>query len=358
MQALIQNVYLDADFATDEYKLLEVDEENLKFILDGNSLVIRGDENENAVCCSKTRTYAFKVAEISNPLFVTSNLTIDDSNKLIDANQTTTLKLAKINFMTNTYFELSQARPKLAKLKYLLELNLFCGTSNDSLNNASKKYTIDDFLNEIQSSETEIYTYLNYLEAYNIDGYWRLLDFDYFVGLVEQILKLIDEYSWSYDEIQIENVYAELKDLYPLGILKQFVKYYLTKKDSKNYELDMLKICRLYAEILLKKTLKMRFDEFMKLWQKCVPSSINIDVNMLNGLAYRDDNYIIYLNLVDLPDDIDKRFKFLFEKRKKWPFDEIKTYFSDVVGGSDLNTLIVKNCRAFSENGIKYVTSK
>jgi sister chromatid cohesion protein DCC1 len=318
-------------------------------------LVIRGDENENAVCWSNDKTFAFKVAEISNPLFASSNLILSD-NKQID-NQTTTLKLAKINFMTSTYFELSQTRPKLTKLKYLLELNLFCGTSNDLLNNFSKKYTIDDFLNEIQSSETEIYTYLNYLEAYNIDGYWRLIDFDYFVGLVEQILKLIDENSWSYDEIQIEQLYADLKDLYPLCILKQFVKYYLIKKDLQNYQINRLKICRLYAEILLKKTFKMRFDEFMNLWQKCVPFSMNIDVSMLNGLAYREDNYVVYLNLVDLPDDIDKRFKFLFEKRKKWSFDEIRNYFSDIIG-SDLNTLIVRNCRAFNENGIKYVTSK
>ena len=55
-------------------------------------------------------------------------------------------------------------------LKYLLELNLYCGQSNDNLNENSKKYCIDDFLDLIQSSETEIYNYLNYLEAFNIDG--------------------------------------------------------------------------------------------------------------------------------------------------------------------------------------------
>jgi hypothetical protein len=44
------------------------------FIFNYCSLIIRGNENENAFCCSNSKTYSFKVAEISNPLLITSNI--------------------------------------------------------------------------------------------------------------------------------------------------------------------------------------------------------------------------------------------------------------------------------------------
>lgn len=74
--------------------------------------------------------------------------------------------------MTNTYYELNLTKPKLEKLKYLLELNLYSGNegSNEDEQGQAKKYTIDDFLNIIQASEDEIYNYLNYIEAFNING--------------------------------------------------------------------------------------------------------------------------------------------------------------------------------------------
>ena len=61
-------------------------------------------------------------------------------------------------------------KPIMEKMKYLLELNLYCGVSNENLNENAKKYTVDDFLEIIQASEDEIYKYLNYIEAFNIDG--------------------------------------------------------------------------------------------------------------------------------------------------------------------------------------------
>ena len=41
-----------------------------------SSLIIRGGENDNAVCCSNNSTFSFKVAEVSNPLLITPNLSL------------------------------------------------------------------------------------------------------------------------------------------------------------------------------------------------------------------------------------------------------------------------------------------
>jgi hypothetical protein len=76
----------------------------------------------------------------------------------------------KVKHITSQYFEIKPAKPRTEKLKYLLELNLYSGPANDNNNAGAKKYTIDDFLELIQSSEDQIYKYLNYIEAFNIDG--------------------------------------------------------------------------------------------------------------------------------------------------------------------------------------------
>ena len=68
----------------------------------------------------------------------------------------------------------------------------------------------------IQSSEDEIYTYLKYIEAYKIDGYWRLLDHKYYNELMDNIVKLIDERSWPCTQIPIKEVYDALKPIYGL----------------------------------------------------------------------------------------------------------------------------------------------
>jgi len=40
--------------------------------------------------------------------------------------------------MTNSYFELAKEKPRLQKLKNLLEMNLFCGKAADMNNDAKK----------------------------------------------------------------------------------------------------------------------------------------------------------------------------------------------------------------------------
>lgn len=41
-------------------------------------------------------------------------------------------------FMTNSYFVLAKEKPKLQKLKNLLEMNLYCGKAYEQNNDATK----------------------------------------------------------------------------------------------------------------------------------------------------------------------------------------------------------------------------
>lgn len=75
---------------------------------------------------------------------------------------------------------------------------------------------MDDLLEIIQASEDEIYYYLNYIEAYKIDGYWRLLDFGYYSEIIDNILKLIDERSLPFDKVPMNEMYQDLQQLFNL----------------------------------------------------------------------------------------------------------------------------------------------
>lgn len=75
---------------------------------------------------------------------------------------------------------------------------------------------MEDLLEIIQASEDEVYSYLNYIEAYKIDSYWRLLDFGFYSEIIDNILKVIDERSLPFDRVPIDEIYNELKQLYNL----------------------------------------------------------------------------------------------------------------------------------------------
>lgn len=359
LKPTVQNIYLGKSIASDEIKLIELDEAKIQYLIDGNSLIIRGNDTDNAMCCTKNSTFSFKVAEISNPLLVTSELKFPSN--LEDTGELKSNKV-EISLMTSSYFVLEKVKPKLQKLRNLLEMNFYCGKSMEE-NNDAEKYTITDFLNIIQSSEEEIYNYLNYIEAYKIDGYWRLLDYKYYNELLDNILKIIDEKSWKPDQILVNEIYEELGIIYSLSILNQCINYYFTPiTDNTVYEIKKQKICHFYAETLLRTTLKMRYLEFLNILKRSLPATMNYEFNMehIQDICYIDEPYIYYLNILDLPDEIEKRFKYLFEKRKRWTQDELKAFIADLCSNDniEINNSLTKYCRPFTLNNIKYFTSR
>ncbi len=51
----------------------------------------------------------------------------------------------------------------------------------------------------------------------------------------------------------------------------------------------------------------MRLSDFEDIWKRCVPK-YDVDISMLDGLAYVEEQFIYYLNLYDLPDDVENRY--------------------------------------------------
>ncbi|RNA22299.1 sister chromatid cohesion [Brachionus plicatilis] len=106
----------------------------------------------------------------------------------------------------------------------------------------------------------------------------------------------------------------------------------------------------------------MRFSEFQTILEKTLPNNFDLefDLRLIQDLCYVDEPYVYYLNVLDMPDDLEKRFKYLFEKRKKWSQEELKAYVQDLCSNNaaEISNALTKYCRSYNQNGIKYFTSR
>ena len=105
----------------DEVKLLEVTKDVAESFRVGDTLTIRGDETENAVICSKEKTFEIKEAETSNSLMLVDRVTLPDQ---VDKSVTDRrLGWSSVGSVIHKYIEIIEIRPKLRKLEEVLQKN-------------------------------------------------------------------------------------------------------------------------------------------------------------------------------------------------------------------------------------------
>lgn len=287
---------------------------------------------------------------------------IDDNDKTREINQ------IEITDIFHSYLELRVSRPNIRKLKTLLEENPYQGEEYEK-DNVGKKYTFDDLLDIIQASNEELMKALFDIQAYLINGYWRLLDFDYLSRIFNFILNLVDSNSWPTDEIPELKLLDILQELEPREIIKQCLYWFADFTENfdtdgdKFFKLNERKVSRFYAEILLRPAGKFNLEEFLECWEKCVPDGMITSLSQLDGLALTDctskPNVIYFYPVSDLPNNINDRFYQLFKTRSKWTYDDIYPYIKDLCTATqDVNVLLTKYCRASTQKGIKLYSSK
>ncbi|XP_072535191.1 sister chromatid cohesion protein DCC1 [Salminus brasiliensis] len=349
-----------------DYCLMEVDDTLCKHIEAGKSLIIRGDKEEHAILCSEDKTYDLKMADTSNLLlFVPGCRTPDQLN---DSPSHPQLVHAKIWGFANSYWELRRQRPKLKKLKKLLMENPYCGPPIGTQEEATEsKYTMEDLLERIQASREELEAHLHTIHACEIDGYWRLLEFDYELKLLGHVTQLVDSESWSFSKVPLKTCLEELGPLEPTAMIEHCLNCYGRRYDTDEGEvmfaLDEDKVCRAMAQMLLQNAVKFNLSEFQEVWQQSVPEGMDTRLNQLRGLALVDRSSrpetVFLLRVEDLPEDTLERFNTLFSMREKWTQDDIEPYIQDLCGEKQTTgALLTKHARSSMQNGIKVYNSR
>nr|XP_020727802.1 sister chromatid cohesion protein DCC1 isoform X1 [Odocoileus virginianus texanus] len=329
------------------------------------SLVIRGDKDEQAVLCSEDKTYDLKVADTSNMLLFIPGCKIPEQLKMEETH--CNIIHTEIFGFTNNYWELRRCRPKLKKLKKLLMENTYEGPDSEKEKDSSHlKYTTEDLLDQIQASEEEIMTQLRVLNACEIGGYWRILEFDYEMKLLNHITQLVDSESWSFSKVPLNTCLQELGPLEPEEMIEHCLKCYgkkYTEEGEVYFELSADKVCRATAQMLLQNAVKFNLAEFHEVWQQSVPEGMTTRPDQLKGLALVDrqsrPEIIFLLKAEDLPEGDQERFNSLFSLREKWTEEDIAPYIQDLCGEKlTIGALLTKYARSSMQNGVKVYNSR
>ncbi|RVE62366.1 hypothetical protein OJAV_G00156490 [Oryzias javanicus] len=365
LQSTIHCLSFGENVSSADYCLMELDDTLCKLIETGQSLIIRGDKDERAVLCSGDKTYDLKIADTSNLLLFVPECRIPD--QLGCSEDSPQVVPAQVWGFCNSYWELRKQRPKLKKLKKLLMENPYEGpTLRGQEEKTESRYTMEDLLERIQASEQEIKTHLEVIHACQIDGYWRVLDFDYEMKLLGHVTQLVDSESWSFNKVPLQTSLDELAPLEPRQMIEHCLNCYgkrYTNNDEVFYALHEEKVCRGLALLLLQNAIKFNLKEFQEVWQQSVPEGMSTRLDQLKGVALVDrtshPKTICLLRIEDLPEDTQERFNHLFTLREKWTEEDITPYIQDLCGEKQTTgALLTKYARSSMQNGIKVFNSR
>ncbi|XP_067888305.1 sister chromatid cohesion protein DCC1 isoform X2 [Heterodontus francisci] len=365
LQPSVQCLSFSDSFSSGDYCLMEVDETLCKYIESGQSLIIRGDVDEHAVVCSEDKTYDLKMADTSNTLLIIPDCRTPD--QLPSDSSTEHLIHCQIYGFAKNYWELKRTRPKLKKLKKLLMENQYEGPSSEKERSSTyPKYTKEDLMESIQASEQEIMQQLQLIRACRIEGYWRILEFDYEMKLLSHITQLVDSESWSFSKIPLTICLQELELLEPREMIEHCLNCYgkrYTNEGEVFYALNEDEVCKSNALMLLRNAVKFNLSEFEEVWQQSVPEGMSTRLDQLKGVALVDRNsrpqVIFQLNVEDLPENTQERFNSLFHIRAKWTEEDIAPYIQSLCGEKQtIGTLLTKYARSSMQNGVKVFNSR
>ncbi|KAM9100754.1 sister chromatid cohesion protein DCC1 [Sarcophilus harrisii] len=348
-----------------DFCLMELEPALCQQLEAGHSLVIRGDKDEQAVICSKEKTYDLKIADTSNMLLFIPGCKTPD--QIRSEEMPPNIIHTEIFGFANNYWELRRCRPKLKKLKKLLMENPYEGPDAQKEKDSNySKYTMADFLDQIQASEEEIVAHLQVLHACEIGGYWRSLEFDYEMKLLNHITQLVDSESWPFNRVPLTTCLQELGPLEPEKMIEHCLECYgkrYVDEGEVYFELNTDKICRATAQMLLQNAVRFNLSEFQEVWQQSVPEGMTTRMDQLKGLALTDKytrpETIFLLKVDDLPEENQERFNSLFTLREKWTEEDIAPYIQDLCGEKQtIGALLTKYARSSMQNGVKFYNSR
>lgn len=313
---------------TEEYKLLELDKNLADHLEKGEQLLIKGSDDENAVLCTKDKTYDLLECETSNSLLLVNGLRFPADIKSAEQRQILDVTITGI---FHTYLSPVPGRPKLRKLKELLLKSAYRGPELEYQIIPSDLYTLENLQSVIQASNEELENVLKDLNVIVIDGKIRILELEYHFRVLSYMLKLLDENSWPLDGVEYDETIQALEDIVPIQILNTLFDLYAERVriiDGVQLYRYTDKVAKFFAQVLLHKAGRFSLADFLQAWKESVPEGMEISENMLHGIAVVDKKSDIIKNFPEenLPENIVERFSELFKAQENWTIEQITPY--------------------------------
>ncbi|KAK9511157.1 hypothetical protein O3M35_005770 [Rhynocoris fuscipes] len=351
----------------ENYKFLELDPDVHGSLNEGCRVMFKGEPNDSVVLCTKDKTYEVKEAETSNSLLLIPGMKfVEDVPATKSERQ---LEFKEIVGIFHDYYEIKKIKPRLSRLRTLLNRKPYKGKELEEDEQLVDYYSTEDLLKHVQASEDEIKQGLKEIDAFCLNGKWRLFEDNYHFRALSYMLNLLDENSWKINEVPLGETLEFLNELLPKEIASHIVEMYLEPTGELNDDGDTLmqvkeeKTCRYLGAYLLRQAAKFSLKDFLDAWQDSVPEGLTTNLKQLAGIALysMDTNpqLIWYFPEEDLPVDYNERFSLLFKQREKWTFDEIEPYVRKLATEKQsANAILTKFARASNVNGTKFYSSR
>ncbi|XP_072756652.1 sister chromatid cohesion protein DCC1 isoform X2 [Anoplolepis gracilipes] len=337
LHSITQCLYPMQDHKIDDLMLLEVDKHIWEGLNEGDTVSFRGNKRDDAILCTKTRTYEIKEAEISNSWLLIPNLKLSKATSTEEVTERT-VERRNIKKIFTSYYEVKETKPNLANLSTLLNLSSFNGLEYESVIDPKTLYSWERLQSELQASDYELKQALTDFLIADIDGYLRLISFDIEARSLNLMLDYFGEQTWELDEVDKENTFECLEELIYEPVFNAIFERYTeisTKTKSDNsplYKYDERKCCVTIAKILLAASPVTEYKEFMETWNIGTPEKMRPKEEYLCGSALVTYNAskmqreVVSCPEADLPNNIHDRLNELFQIKVKWTVEEITPY--------------------------------
>ncbi|KAH6939451.1 hypothetical protein HPB50_018484 [Hyalomma asiaticum] len=181
-------------------------------------LVFRGEEDSPAVVCTGDRTLEVREADISNSLLLVPTLRLSSEVVGNTPGAAPEACPSQVLHTFHSYLELRQCFPRLKRLLELLRQSPYKGAElerHGDDDEVSPKYTLGNILERVQASEAEIRQAIEELPVVEIDGFYRLLDGEYYYRVQNFIVNYIESESMKLDKIPAGDVVDKIAELEP-----------------------------------------------------------------------------------------------------------------------------------------------
>ncbi|KAK2968502.1 hypothetical protein RJ640_027552 [Escallonia rubra] len=327
----------------DDLILLELDEKLLPDVLH-HRVSFRGQPDEDAVLCTRSKTYAVKFVGTSNSVFLippSDPSGLHENEQDGDKVQRDNKAAASVIKVAPGSMELVEVAPRLDKLKMLLSENPYkfdevfeMDELNEMVDCNTSLYRWDDLIDKVQASDDELRAALKSLSALEIDGYWRLVDEDYMDGLLNMLLHNSVLNEWSLDALHEDEVVGVLhSDGFPCKIASHCLQVYGSEVEGGSrgrvWRLDERRVCMHFARGILRGG-KIKMESFMGEWARKAPEGMQVNFDMLEGEVLTEklgiQTWVYSYSVSSLPSSPAERFSLLFQERPKWEWKDLQPY--------------------------------
>eukprot|EP01147_Barroeca_monosierra_P007285 gene7285-9714_t len=345
--------------------LMQVDEHVIKALQhQRESVYFVATENEPVVLCTDSRTYSVKHADVSNAHYIVSPF--DDSNGVFEFSDD---KARTVEANVRSYFELSQINPRLHRVDELLSEASYRGEDETGDAQEQKKYSLNTLMDLVQASRDEIMEYLQSRHAFELDGFWHILDTEYSYEVMDVLLQVSDERGWISSGVPETDCVATMSEN---GIRKEVTLAVLHELADKEdfqlvWNLNEESVCRFRAAEILQIGTLWNYQSFFETLNASMPSNMTAKREYLKGLGLvtepNESNIqrsIQYFPASNLPVDPKQRFDVLFNTKPVWTAQEIEPYLQGISSPlQPMEQLLMRYARAFEgKSGMRMYNRK